>query len=620
MATKHFIIDRLRYRNLFLKRVYFFGILLLIVNPLHAISEKDSLLSLLKSETISTDARAKTLIHLSWDLMYENTDSAFYYARQAAEISIQHKLVLDVADSYNALGVCQIVFSDYENAIVLLDSGLLYIERAKLLIQDSLNKDFSRRLNREMSLLTNIGNCYYHTAHYQDAIRYYLLANKIADQQRGGWRQAIILSSIGSSYNELMKFDLSLKYQFLSLDIAKQAQDSSVIANTLTNIGTIYFLMDSIEKSKHYTFLSMDIYEKLHLDYFLSTVYLNQAQNLIRQRKYDSANIYLDKTLRLLPEYPEKESEIFYNYQKGQYEQSNGNNSSAINYYQKAYLLSMKYGSDKYKLYSSYRLENLYALAKQFDSAYHYLKISKQLSDSLFSIESDKKLTEMEVKYQVSKRETAINNLKKQQERDQQIRLLLIILLLVIILSSTGIISSYIVRRKKTKQLHKTEKKLMATELLKNQVEQQKLTEDIEHKTKQLTTHALNMMQKNKLLQEVNDSIVAIVKKPDNLEESFRKLKRQINRSIKADDDWEVFKMYFEQINNTFFDSLKEINPKLTNHDLRLCALIKLNLNIKETAAVLNLSPNSIKSARYKLRKKLELKTADDLSEFIQNI
>ena len=160
----------------------------------------------------------------------------------------------------------------------------------------------------------------------------------------------------------------------------------------------------------------------------------------------------------------------------------------------------------------------------------------------------------------------------------------------------------------------------MDSELEKNQAEQQQLTEDIEHKTKQLTTHALNMMQKNKLLQEVNGNIADIVKNPDNLEDSFRKLKRQINRSIKADDDWEVFKMYFEQINTTFFKKLKEINPELTTHDLRLCALIKLNLNIKETAAVLNLSPNSIKSARYKLRKRLNLKTEDDLSVFIQEI
>lgn len=161
----------------------------------------------------------------------------------------------------------------------------------------------------------------------------------------------------------------------------------------------------------------------------------------------------------------------------------------------------------------------------------------------------------------------------------------------------------------------------MQSELEKGKIEQQKMNEDLEHKSKQLTTHALNMMQKNKLLQEVNKSIDEIVKNPDKeFENNFRNLKRQINRSIKADDDWEVFKMYFVQINSNFFEKLKSINPDLTKYDLRLCALIKLNLNIKESAAVLNLSPNSIKSARYKLRKRLNLEVEQDLYEFIQGV
>jgi len=48
--------------------------------------------------------------------------------------------------------------------------------------------------------------------------------------------------------------------------------------------------------------------------------------------------------------------------------------------------------------------------------------------------------------------------------------------------------------------------------------------------------------------------------------------------------------------------------------------LIKLNMNSKEMASVLNISPNSIKSARYRLKKKLELSPEADLEGFIRNI
>jgi len=43
-------------------------------------------------------------------------------------------------------------------------------------------------------------------------------------------------------------------------------------------------------------------------------------------------------------------------------------------------------------------------------------------------------------------------------------------------------------------------------------------------------------------------------------------------------------------------------------------------MNIKEVASVLNLSPDSVKNARYRLRKKLNLNSQDDLFEFVNNI
>jgi len=45
-----------------------------------------------------------------------------------------------------------------------------------------------------------------------------------------------------------------------------------------------------------------------------------------------------------------------------------------------------------------------------------------------------------------------------------------------------------------------------------------------------------------------------------------------------------------------------------------------MNMNIKESAAVLNIEPDSVKTARYKLRKKLGLQTGDDLAKFMMDL
>jgi len=40
-------------------------------------------------------------------------------------------------------------------------------------------------------------------------------------------------------------------------------------------------------------------------------------------------------------------------------------------------------------------------------------------------------------------------------------------------------------------------------------------------------------------------------------------------------------------------------------------------MSIKEMAGILNISPDSVKTARYRLRKKFQLNTEDNLTEFI---
>ena len=65
---------------------------------------------------------------------------------------------------------------------------------------------------------------------------------------------------------------------------------------------------------------------------------------------------------------------------------------------------------------------------------------------------------------------------------------------------------------------------------------------------------------------------------------------------------------------------LNERFPDLTINDKRLCALLAIDLSTKDIAAIINISPESVKKSRYRLRKKLQLETEDGLSEFLKNL
>lgn len=76
-----------------------------------------------------------------------------------------------------------------------------------------------------------------------------------------------------------------------------------------------------------------------------------------------------------------------------------------------------------------------------------------------------------------------------------------------------------------------------------------------------------------------------------------------IEENISGEDEWAIFQTNFDRIHEKFFTNLKERYPDLTPGDLRLCALLRLNMPTKDMARMQNLSVRGIEAARYRLRK-----------------
>jgi DNA-binding CsgD family transcriptional regulator len=83
--------------------------------------------------------------------------------------------------------------------------------------------------------------------------------------------------------------------------------------------------------------------------------------------------------------------------------------------------------------------------------------------------------------------------------------------------------------------------------------------------------------------------------------------------------DFEVFYSNFEKLYPNFKENISKKGTNLTVNELKLCAFIRLNLSSKEISKLLNITPESVHKARYRLRKKLNLSSKEDLSTFILN-
>ena len=148
--------------------------------------------------------------------------------------------------------------------------------------------------------------------------------------------------------------------------------------------------------------------------------------------------------------------------------------------------------------------------------------------------------------------------------------------------------------------------------------EQVKLEKELEYKNKELTSYALNFIQKNELIENFSEKIDEIKKQAEgSIVNELNRAKKLLDDNNRIDNEWENFKRMFEEVHKGFFIAIKEKYPDIGNSELRLCALLRLNMNLKESSRILGISSDSVKTARYRLRKKLGLATEDNLVDFL---
>jgi len=144
--------------------------------------------------------------------------------------------------------------------------------------------------------------------------------------------------------------------------------------------------------------------------------------------------------------------------------------------------------------------------------------------------------------------------------------------------------------------------------------------EIIESKKRELTSIALRLTQ----LSELNGNLIADLEKiTEHTSATGTELIRQTIRKFTHRSDekfWQEFESRFENVHETFYFKLNQFYPQLTSGEKKLCAFLRLNLSSKDIAAITFKDPQSVDMARYRLRKKLNLKQEEKLIDFLMNL
>ncbi|MBN2747508.1 MAG: tetratricopeptide repeat protein [Bacteroidales bacterium] len=525
-----------------------------------------------------------------------------------------------------------------------LDSNLFFLNAMKGEALDLDNVRYTAIANAELGLNSFFSGKYFDAEDFlQQAIQ---VQKEIGDT-----------SSLAHSYNVLAgvygesgQYLKSINTLFEAITIFESQHNLKGQITAYNNLGYLHMKLDDYTKARDFYQKAISIIDKTQIDYNKGFSFSNIGICYKESGGYDTALVYYNKALQQYREYETLNAiPMLYQSFGNLYAFRLHKPDSAFRYFNEGIELAQKYDPNSLtELY--YSLGQLYYDKEDFDKSYdayiqslavaentddldgqmqaHYeiyrnKKAAGQLGkamdhfedymtlkDSIDAKETRTSISRLVEKYENDKNKILIEQYKVKQKADQRLKAALgagvgfLVILLVFIVYA-------LFQRKR--------RNILERELL--HAEKQKVEEELQFKNKQLASQTLMMLQKNNMLQELHESIKEVENKPSERMPGFlNSFRNQINRNLHSEKDWELFKLYFEQVNKTFFKNLNEINSELTQNDLRLAALIKLRFNIKEAASVLNLSPNSIKGARSRLRNKLHLEKSEDLAIFIEGV
>jgi DNA-binding CsgD family transcriptional regulator len=148
----------------------------------------------------------------------------------------------------------------------------------------------------------------------------------------------------------------------------------------------------------------------------------------------------------------------------------------------------------------------------------------------------------------------------------------------------------------------------------------QKLNYEVRESEKKMVSFTTQLLHYRQHLKEVKADLSFLKTDTNNNNKTLNNTIKQIDFIIDNNDEWEQLKLHFDTVFSGFYDKILAKSPTLTETELRHCMFIKLHIQTKEIARILNVDPRSVQTARYRIKKKLNLTEEQDLRSFLITI
>lgn len=572
------------------------------------VKEKEQKLPSLPPDTV----RLNVLLELGEHYCYTDASKALLYLQEALVLSSDLKNRQGIAASFLWQGRAYYYQDQYDVARQYLEQarsqyetignkeGLIYYHQftsainkiignhlaalknhqaaADLCIQTGSNKDL-------FLAYCGMGNIHLERSEPVLAMKYFNKALALSGEVQDEGLTAILNVNMGKTHEYLLAYDSALYYYQIGLDKRKASGSTRGIASSEYNIGSLLIKMNQHEKALKMLAASKEKFEILRDD---TGICINQAEMA-------KALFYLGR---------DKEGKELMDH---------------------TFHLAKKIGNPSL-LSSVFRgFAPVMASTGRYDSAYQYLLINNQIQDSLATINKEKIIKELEMQFQTQQREEEIRLLKRLTRAQGRNLILLYFSVSALVVAAALLFFLFRLKSaglKRQQELYEREKTIRKQDSQLREKEQLLLKEQLEAKNRELASKALEMLRVNETLGDVIEKLGSLRRNLNGNEQVFGVINSIVcglETQLK-NNSWSEFEKIFTNIHSDFFSKLLSLCPDLTPTEIKIAALLKLNLNTKEIAAITFKSEAGIKSTRYRLRKKLELDNDESLIPYLMKL
>jgi tetratricopeptide (TPR) repeat protein len=452
-----------------------------------------------------------------------------------------------------------------------------------------------------------VGVAHWARGNYERALEYLYASLTLYEDLEDAVGQGNALMNIGLVFSDRLDSETSLRYFNQAISLFEETGKLDRLATTFTKVGSIYLKEGEFDKAYEYLIKALQIHQQNQFDYGIAETNNRLGKLFYLQDDVDRAKTYLHRAFSQSSAINDREGMTNNLQDLGMLYQQTGNSDSAKFYFSRALDIGMQIGSLKRMRDAYLGLKEVYQVQGEYQKALDYANSYEKLKDSVFNEEMSNRIAHLQTEIEVLDKNRTLELQRAQitslEKESELTRIILWILGFLVVALAIIVWLTIKYQRQKIKLAREKQ------HTLKNQLEFQ---------NKELASYTMNFIQKNEFLEELKGKVGDLqTESSPEIRHKLAGIGRMIDNAETIDRDWERFRIHFEKVHEGYLDHLRQRFPELSGSDLKLCALIRLNLSMKESSALLGISTDSVKTARYRLRKKLNLDSGENLYDFL---